>query len=191
MKLIAGLGNPGARYRNTRHNLGFDVLDALAARHGAGFDREKHSGLLAEIRLGREKVLLLKPQTFMNASGGCVAAVARNTAPEAEDVLVVVDDVNLSLGRLRFREGGSAGGHNGLKSIIERLGTPGFHRLRIGVGDTRNGKDLAGHVLSTFRPEEYALVRKMVEVSVAAAEHWAASGIESAMAQYNGYLAEE
>ena len=115
MKLIAGLGNPGARYRNTRHNLGFDVLDALAARHGAAFDREKHSGLLAEIRLGREKVLLVKPQTFMNASGDCVAAVARNTAPEAQDVPVVVDDVNLGLGRIRFREGGRARGHSGLK----------------------------------------------------------------------------
>lgn len=190
MKLIAGLGNPGAKYRNTRHNLGFAVLDRLASDHAASFDREKHQGLLSEIRVERARVLLVKPQTFMNLSGDCVAAAARNTAPEPDDILVVVDDIHLPLGRFRFRAGGSAGGHNGLKSVIERLGSPDFHRLRIGVGDNRSGKDLAGHVLSTFHPEEYALVDKVVAIGAEAAAYWVSSGVEPAMTHYNGYIAE-
>lgn len=191
MKVIAGLGNPGAQYRNTRHNLGFDVLDRLAARYSVSFGKEKHNGLLAELRIGPERVLLVKPQTFMNLSGACIAAAARNRAHAPEEVLVVVDDIHLDLGRMRVRAGGSAGGHNGLKSVIERLGSPDFHRLRLGVGDDRAGKNLSGHVLSRFRPEEYALVTKIVEAGADAVEHWVSSGVDSAMAAFNGFRAEE
>lgn len=185
MKIIAGLGNPGAGYRNTRHNLGFLLLDQLAARLNASFDREKHHGLQAQARHGSEKLLLVKPQTFMNRSGDCLANVCRNTIFDPADLLVVVDDVNLALGRIRFRAGGSAGGHNGLKSIIERLGSPEFHRMRMGVGDDRKSGDLADHVLSTFQPDERPAVESMLERGVEAALAWIDGGIERAMNGYN------
>jgi PTH1 family peptidyl-tRNA hydrolase len=184
-KLIAGLGNPGAAYRNTRHNLGFDVLDAVAARLHCAFDRQKQDGLIAEAVHAGQKLLLVKPQTYMNRSGDCVAALARHKAPDPADVLVVVDDVALPLGRIRLRAGGSAGGHNGLKSVIERMGTDAFPRLRMGVGDDRQGRDLADHVLSRFRPEEYQPLEAMIARGVDAVLCWATAGIERAMSEYN------
>ncbi len=185
MKIIAGLGNPGPRYRATRHNLGFEVADLLAQRLGTDFAREKHRGLLAQGVHEGEKLLLVKPLTFMNASGDCVAPLIRNKIEDPADLLVVVDDVNLPLGRLRFRAGGSAGGHNGLKSLIERLGSKDFHRARIGVGDERGGADLAGHVLSRFRPDEWPHVEEMVERTAEAVLCWVTSGLEEAMGRYN------
>ncbi len=185
VKIIAGLGNPGARYRRTRHNLGFEVLDALAARLGTGFLREKHEGLLAEATHCGERLLLVKPQTFMNRSGNCLAAVARNKIDAPGRLLVVVDDVHLPLGRLRVRADGSAGGHNGLKSIIERLGTQDFPRLRLGVGDERDTGDLADHVLSKFRPDERADVEALREQAVEAALMWVSEGIERTMNAFN------
>jgi len=185
VKIIVGLGNPGARYRHTRHNLGFRALDRIAEELGAAFDRQKHDGLLAEARDQGEKVLLLKPMTFMNRSGDCVAPVARNKISALSDILVVVDDVNLPLGKLRFRPEGSAGGHNGLKSIVERIGGQGFPRLRLGVGDDRQGRDLADHVLSTFRPDELPAVDAMLDQAAAAALCWLREGIEPAMTRYN------
>ena len=185
MKIIVGLGNPGPRYRNTRHNLGFVVLDRLAADLGVGFDREKHRGLLARATCENESLLLVKPQTFMNRSGECVAPLARNVIHSPERILVVVDDVHLSLGRVRVRAGGSAGGHNGLKSLIERLGTEAFHRLRIGVGKGESNDDLTDHVLGRFRPEEKDEVAAVVERAQAAALCWAAAGVERAMAEFN------
>lgn len=185
VKIIAGLGNPGARYRRTRHNLGFEVLDGLAARLGAAFTREKHQGLLAEAVYERERLLLVKPQTFMNRSGNCLAAVARNKMDAPDQLLVVVDDVNLPLGRVRMRAGGSAGGHNGLKSIIERLGSRDFHRLRLGVGDERDTEDLAGHVLSKFRPDERPAVDDMCTRAVEAVLVWVAEGVERGMNTVN------
>lgn len=185
MKMIAGLGNPGPRYRNTRHNLGFMVLDGLAERLRVPLDREKHQGLISEAAHGGGRVLLVKPLTFMNLSGACIADAARNKVFDPADVLVVVDDVNLPLGRLRFRPGGSAGGHNGLKSVIERLGSDAFHRLRLGVGAKQSGGDLADHVLSRFAPEEWPEVNAMVAKAVDAALCWAADGMETAMNRYN------
>ena len=185
MKIIAGLGNPGPGYRNTRHNLGFLLLDELARRLNASFDREKHQGLLAQARHGNEKLLLVKPQTFMNRSGDCVANVCRNAIFDPADLLVVVDDINIPLGRIRFRAGGSAGGHNGLKSIIERTGSPEFHRMRMGVGDDRKSRDLADHVLSTFQPDERPAVEAMLERGVDAVLAWLDGGIERAMNGYN------
>jgi PTH1 family peptidyl-tRNA hydrolase len=185
MKLIAGLGNPGPKYRHTRHNLGFLVLERLAEALHTDFDKEKHQGLLAETSFQGEKLLLVKPMTFMNRSGDCVAAVARNRIFSPADVLIVVDDVNLPLSKMRLRSGGSAGGHNGLKSLIERLGTQDFHRLRMGVGDDRAGRDLADHVLAKFRPEEWPEVEAMVARAAEAALHWVAHPVQETMDRYN------
>ncbi len=185
MKLIVGLGNPGARYRGTRHNVGFVVLDQLAAHLGVALDREKHQGRFAEGAHAGERVLLVQPQTYMNRSGDCVAQLARNKAPHLGDIAVVVDDIHLPLGRLRIREGGSAGGHNGLKSLIERLGGDGFVRVRMGVGNKAAGQDLAEHVLARFRPEEQADVDDMVERALAACLLWVEQGTEAAMNAYN------
>ena len=185
MKLIAGLGNPGTQYRNTRHNLGFDILDALAQSLGVQFDKEKHNGQFAQAMYQGEKLLLLKPLTYMNRSGDCIAKHARNKVHEPEDILIIVDDINLPLGRMRLRTNGSAGGHNGLKSIIERLGTKDFHRLRIGVGDNRQGKDLADHVLSKFRPDEKNQVQESIDKSVEAATLWINHQPQDVMNQFN------
>ncbi len=185
MKIIAGLGNPGAGYKNTRHNLGFMVLDRIADVLGVAFDREKHQGLLAQTMYRGEKVLLLKPMTYMNRSGDCVARVSRNTIYDPADLLVVVDDINLPLGKIRLRAGGSAGGHNGLKSIIERFGSREYHRMRMGVGDDRRSSDLADHVLSKFMPEERDAVETLIGQGADAALLWSAEGIASAMSAFN------
>lgn len=185
MKLIVGLGNPGPRYRNTRHNLGFTVIDRVAERLGAAFDRERHHGLVAEPRAEADRVLLVKPLTFMNRSGECVAPMARHSGCDPNHLLIVADDVNLPLGRLRLRADGSAGGHNGLKSIIARLGTDAFPRLRLGVGDDRTGEELADHVLSKFRPEEWPVVERMTAEAAEAVLCWLREGIERAMNAYN------
>lgn len=183
--MIVGLGNPGPQYRNTRHNLGFEVIERLAGRLDVRKSVEKHQGVLAEANHEGGKLLLVKPLTFMNRSGDCVAAAARNRIFDPQDVLVIADDVNLPLGRLRIRAGGSAGGHNGLKSIIERLGTQDFHRLRIGIGSNTTAQDLADHVLSRFRPEEREAVEGMVARAVDAALLWASAGVERAMSEFN------
>jgi PTH1 family peptidyl-tRNA hydrolase len=186
VKLIVGLGNPGPRYRGTRHNIGFNVLDALAGRLGAAFSQEKHKSLLAKAQHGAEPLLLQKPMTFMNLSGTAVAAAARNKVHEYEsDLLVVVDDVNLPLGRLRFREDGSAGGHNGLKSIIAHLGTQDFARLRIGVGGHGPGGSMTDHVLGSFRPEERAELARTVDDAVEGILLFVDRGIGPAMNEFN------
>lgn len=185
MKVIVGLGNPGPQYKWTRHNLGFLVVEQLAESLGASFTKEKHQGLLCETATGGTRLLLIKPLTFMNRSGDCVAPAVHNKIDGPEDVLVVTDDINLPLGKLRIRAGGSAGGHNGLKSLIERLGSDAFARLRLGVGDERTTGDLADHVLSKFRPEEKEPVEKMLERAVDAAIRWAERGVEAAMNEFN------
>ncbi|MCL4216409.1 MAG: aminoacyl-tRNA hydrolase, partial [Candidatus Hydrogenedentes bacterium] len=139
MKLIVGLGNPGTRYRYTRHNVGFEVVDKLAGQLQVSLTQEKHGGLYCETRHAGAKLLLLKPLTFMNRSGSAVALAMRNSTMEPGDVLVIADDVNLPLGQVRLRAKGSAGGHNGLKSVIACLGTQEFPRLRIGVGEEEHG----------------------------------------------------
>jgi peptidyl-tRNA hydrolase, PTH1 family len=184
MKIIAGLGNPGERYAATRHNLGFRVADGIAEKLNASFDREKQKGLLAQGAWRGERVTLIKPQTFMNLSGECVGPLTRNL-DSFENLLVIVDDVALTLGRVRLRPGGSAGGHNGLKSIIERCGTNVFHRLRLGVGMDRRDGDLADYVLAKFHPDEFQAVNAMIERAVEAALCWAAEGMNAAMDRYN------
>lgn len=185
MKLIVGLGNPGPRYRNTRHNVGYQVLDLLAARWGVAFDREKYQGLVASVRLGDENILLLKPLTYMNRSGLSVAEATRNKVPELADLLIVVDDVNLPFGRLRMRERGSAGGHNGLKSVIEHLGSQDFPRLRIGVGENKAGEALTNHVLGSFRPEERAELESVIAQAANGVVAFVGEGVNSAMNEVN------
>ena len=191
MKIIAGLGNPGPRYAKTRHNLGYIVLDQLAERLQCRFEREKERGLLAQTTLDGEKLWLVKPQTFMNRSGECLGPLARKRGVAPEDVLVVVDDIHLPLGRLRLREEGSAGGHNGLKSIIERMATRDFPRMRMGVGDNRENPDLADHVLAKFRPDEWSEVDKMVGRAVEAVVSWITSDISDTMEWCNRWSPEQ
>ena len=190
--MIVGLGNPGAKYRGTRHNIGFAVVDELARRWGIGFESAPFDALIAKGRpAGLDPVLLAKPLTFMNASGEATGALMRYFRIEIGDVLIVVDEVQLPLGKLRARTGGTAGGHNGLKSIIAHLGED-VARLRIGVGRGPEGesresrRDLADHVLSRFEPEEQVEVARMTVRGADAAETFITSGIAVVMNAYNG-----
>lgn len=185
MKVIAGLGNPGDRYRLTRHNVGFRVVDLLADRWGVtGQGRVRDGAALLEVRRPEDRLLLVKPMKYMNLSGAPLRAAMRHTDVDASaDLLVVADDIDLPLGRVRLRRSGSAGGHNGLRSIIEALGTDEFQRLRIGVG--RSGT-AARHVLATFPPDERELATEMVAVGADAAERWLRDGIDEAMNAFNG-----
>jgi PTH1 family peptidyl-tRNA hydrolase len=186
-----GLGNPGAKYRGTRHNIGFAVVDELARRAGVAFESAPVEALVGRIRpagLGRTDALLAKPLTFMNASGQAVSGLLRYFRIESTDLLVIVDEVQLPLAKLRARARGSAGGHNGLKSIVEHLGTD-FSRLRVGVGRGREGqakRDLADHVLARFDEDEQAEVAQMTSRAADAAEMFIASGIEAVMNAFNG-----
>ncbi len=192
MKVIAGLGNPGAEYANTPHSIGFEVVDALAREIGASWrNASAFNGELATGMLGNVKVVLVKPTTFMNLSGNCVAPVVKyHNAQVAEDLLVVSDDIDLPVGKMRIRKGGSAGGHNGLKSVIERTGTPDFLRLRVGVGrDARNRANVVGHVLGKFAPEDRKVMDEVVAEAVKVIGTIELESTEIAMNRYNGWTA--
>lgn len=183
MKLVVGLGNPGRRYSGTRHNVGFDVVDALATRHRADWESAPADALLAKWRSA--SALLAKPLTFMNLSGQAVGDLLRFYKIDLADLLVVVDDVNIEVGRLRARPNGSAGGHNGLTSTIELLGTGDFARLRVGVGRGDTRRDLADHVLAVFDPDERTIVAEMVDRAADAVELFVAEGIGPVMNRFN------
>ncbi len=185
MKLIVGLGNPGRKYEGTRHNVGFDVVDTLARRHGAAWEAAPRGieALVARWRL--RDTVLAKPLTFMNLSGSAVAGLLQFYKIEPADLLVVVDEVHLELGRLRIRRSGSAGGHNGLKSVIGSLGSMEWARLRIGVGRGDGRRDLADHVLARFEADEGSTVTEMVDRSADAVELFVAEGIGPVMNSYN------
>jgi PTH1 family peptidyl-tRNA hydrolase len=186
VKLIAGLGNPGARYRGTRHNVGFAVLDELARRHAGGeFTSAPSNAVYARARSLGDGTLLVKPLTFMNLSGHAVGELLRYFKIELADLLVVTDDVNLPLGRLRARARGTAGGHNGLKSLIGELGTVDIARLRVGVGRGDGRRDLADHVLDRFDAEEQGVVAEAIQRAADAAEMFAVEGIDRTMNQFN------
>ena len=187
MKLIVGLGNPGREYRDTRHNVGFMVIDELAERHQLtlGLAPAQVPETFVAKKYGDEPLLVAKPLTFMNRSGDAVAALARYYDIPASDVFIVVDEVALPFGRLRARARGSAGGHNGLKSVIERLGTQEFPRLRLGVGRGDDRRDLADHVLSKFEPGERAELEMFIARAADAAEMFAVEGILPVMNKYN------
>ena len=191
MKLIVGLGNPGRRYAGTRHNIGFDVLDLLAGRHRIEWEAAPRG---IEALAGRgdvgvsgvsQKVLFAKPLTFMNLSGHAVLGLLQFFKIEPVDLLVVVDEVNLELGRLRARSSGSAGGHNGLKSIIEAFGSEEFSRLRIGVGRGDARRDLADHVTAKFDPEERTNVAEAAGRAADAVDLFIAEGIAPMMNRFN------
>ncbi len=185
MKLIIGLGNPGRRYRDTRHNVGFGVVDELARRTGAEFEAAPADALMARANAGGESVILAKPLTLMNLSGAAVADLARYYRIAAADLLVVADDVNLPLGRLRARAQGSDGGHKGLRSIIERLDSEDFARLRVGVGRGDPRRELADHVLARFDPEERPIADDAIQRAADAAGVFVTDGIDVVMNRFN------
>ena len=185
MKAIVGLGNPGSQYKGTRHNVGFDVVDEIARRGAVTFESAPAQALIARWRRPEEAVLLVKPLTFMNLSGQAIGELARYFKIEIVDLIVVVDEVQLPLGKLRARQRGSAGGHNGLKSVIAHLGDE-FARLRLGVGRGGDQRNLADHVLARFDKDEVAEVERMTTRAADAAEMFITSGIEAVMNAYNG-----
>ena len=187
MKLIVGLGNPGREYRDTRHNVGFVVADEIARRHNLTFamaPSQIPDAMIAK-KFGADGLLVAKPLTFMNNSGEAVSALARYYDISIGDLLVVVDEVALPFGRLRARARGSAGGHNGLKSVIARLGTTEFARLRLGVGRGDARRDLADHVLSRFEADEQSALGEFIARAADAAEMFAAEDIATVMNTYN------
>jgi len=186
VKLIVGLGNPGPEYRETRHNVGFMVADALAGRWRVDVQwREKFEALQAKAGTGDDQVILVKPLTFMNLSGQAVAATAGFYKIEPADVFIVTDDVALPVGRLRARREGGAGGHNGLKSIIQHLGTQAFPRMRVGVGRGDDRRDLADYVLGRFAADERDTVSAAVLRAADATEMFLSDGIERVMNAFN------
>lgn len=184
MRVVVGLGNPGRQYAGTRHNVGYAVVEYLAAAPGVGPFRSQFQGLVAEAAEGGEKVLLVKPETFMNLSGRAVRQVVDFYKVPVEHLLVVCDDFNLPLGKLRVRAKGSHGGQNGLRNIQEQLGTDAYPRLRIGVGSPAPG-EAVDHVLSRFKPGERAAVEDAVAKAAAAVLVWVRHGIAACMNRAN------
>jgi PTH1 family peptidyl-tRNA hydrolase len=186
MRYLVGLGNPGERYRRTRHNVGFMVVDALAARAGPPRWRDEGDAVVAEAQVGGEPVLLVKPLTFMNRSGVAVHRALSERGGTPQEMAVVVDDVALELGTLRIRERGTHGGHNGLRSLIDVLGTEDFPRLRVGVRKAEVPEDLAEYVLSDFPPEDVLVVQEVVGWAADAVECLLKEGTVAAMNRFNG-----
>ncbi|HUF23007.1 MAG TPA: aminoacyl-tRNA hydrolase [Vicinamibacterales bacterium] len=195
MKLIVGLGNPGRDYAGTRHNVGFEVVDLLAARHGGAWEAAKVDAVTARLRMpDGEPVLLVKPLTYMNLSGEAVQGLAHYFRIDVPDILIVADDVNLPLGRLRARKTGTEGGHNGLRSVAQILGTIDYPRLRVGVGRPRgpegapgddSRRELADHVLSRFDADEIPGIEAAIARAADAAETFVADGIDVVMNRFN------
>lgn len=186
MKLIVGLGNPTPQYEGTRHNVGFDVVELLAEQYHIPLDTAKHKGAYGKGMMEGQRVVLLKPMTFMNLSGESAAAVAHYYKIPAEDIIVIYDDINLDVGRLRIREKGSAGGHNGMKNMISHLGTDAFPRIRVGVGTKPPGMELVDYVLSRFSDEERAVMEAGYEKACKAAAFLVMDETARAMNEYNG-----
>jgi PTH1 family peptidyl-tRNA hydrolase len=187
MKAVFGLGNPGDRYANTRHNIGFLVVDALAALVGVKLTKNKFSAKTGEIHISGERVFVAKPQTYMNISGQSVARAAGFFRLDAPDIIVVYDDMDLEFGKLRIRPGGGAGGHRGVKSIIDHLGAADFNRVRIGIGRPGESDHTAvGHVLGSFSRDERESLDEIVDRAVDAVRTVILNGIDTAMNQYNG-----
>ena len=183
MKVVVGLGNPGSRYEGTRHNLGYAVVDLLAESPRAGRFHSRFSAQLAELAEDADKVLLVKPETFMNLSGRCVREVLDFYQLPPDALLVVCDDINLPLGKLRVRARGTHGGHNGLRDIQAHLGTTAYARLRIGVDAPRD--DAVDHVLGRFRPTERPVIEDAVARAAQAVAVWVAKGIAACMSEFN------
>lgn len=185
MYFIVGLGNPGTKFNATRHNIGFEVIERLAYEHNIKVDRKKHQAFVGQGVIGGEKVLLMKPQTYMNLSGQAIASAMDFYKETPDKVIVIYDDTALDVGRLRIRERGSAGGHNGIKNIISHLGTQDFDRVRVGVGEKPPGWDLADYVLSRFDAGDMKVMIDAVKLSADAVEMILAEGTQKAMNRFN------
>lgn len=185
MYLIAGLGNPELRYAATRHNVGFEAAARLSERYAQGREKRKFQSLMVQGSIEGEPCIILRPQTYMNNSGIAVREAAAFYKIPAERILVIYDDIALPLGALRLRKGGSAGGHNGIKSIIAHLGTQDFPRIRIGVGGKPDGWDLADYVLGAFTKEEQPVILETLDLAVKAAAAVLVKGMDKAMNEYN------
>ena len=185
LRLLVGLGNPGARYQGTRHNLGFEWIDLLAERWKVGLSPWRDLGLLGRYASPEGEVLLAKPDTFMNHSGQMVGAVARQKMVQAAEVLIGFDDLALPLGQLRLRAKGSAGGHNGMRSVLEHLGQADIARLRMGIGAAPENVDPAQYVLARFTPAEKKPKAEMLGRACEAAEAALSEGLEKAMTRFN------
>ena len=184
MKIIVGLGNPGLKYRNTRHNAGFLVIKELAEKNGISLRKKAFGGVYGIGRVTAREAMLFEPHTYMNLSGEAVKAVCDRKLEEKEDLLVISDDFNLPLGSVRLREKGSAGGHNGLKSIIDHMGTD-FARLRVGVGAATPMEDMSDYVLSSFAKKERPILQEGIVKAVSCVEIWLEEGVRAAMARHN------
>lgn len=182
---MVGLGNPGPKYDKTRHNYGFMVIDELLRRYRVQPTAGSFSALIAQVASSGDKVLLVKPMTFMNASGSAVGPLARYYKVEPENILVVVDDLDLPLGHMRMRPKGSSGGHNGLKSIIAALGTEDFPRLRLGIGSPGDRNEVINYVLAPFPKVDVPIVQQVVVRAADAVEEWLVHGVDHVMSRFN------
>ncbi|MEG0707548.1 MAG: aminoacyl-tRNA hydrolase [Cellulosilyticaceae bacterium] len=185
MKLIVGLGNPGMQYAATRHNIGFEAIDTIAELHNISVNKSKFKALVGEGTIDGERVVLMKPQTYMNLSGESVSACRSWYKIANEDIIIIYDDVSLAVGQMRIRKTGSAGGHNGIKSIIGQLGTDIFPRVKVGVGEKPIGWDLADHVLGRFSDEEIKEIAPKLKDVSKAVETMVSKGVDTAMNRYN------
>jgi PTH1 family peptidyl-tRNA hydrolase len=186
MYLIAGLGNPGKQYFATRHNIGFSAIDYISQKYDIDVSKIKHKGLIGEGRIANERVVLLKPQTYMNLSGESVSAAAAWYKIPNDKIIILYDDISLPVGKLRIRTKGSAGGHNGIKSIIAHLNSDVFGRMKIGVGAPDEHVDLANHVLGHISKEEQTVLFDVLGKTCDAVAEYIANGAQSAMNKYNG-----
>lgn len=186
MKMIIGLGNPGKNYEKTRHNIGFQVIDELSHRLSAPAMQAKFNGMFTIIHTAKGKVMLVKPLTYMNLSGECVAPLMDYFDVELDDITVIYDDLDFNPGEIRLRQKGSAGGHNGMKSLISHLGTDKFNRVRMGIGRPFGGMKVSDYVLSPFSKEETPLIQDTIKKSADACEAWIESPFLEVMNKYNG-----
>ncbi len=185
MKIIVGLGNPTEKYVGTRHNVGFAVIEELADRFNISLDEKKHKAIFGKGIIEGEKVILVKPQTYMNLSGESVRSLVDYYKVEVEDIIVIYDDISLDVGQLRIREKGSAGGHNGMKNIISHLGSEAFVRIRVGIGEKPKGYDLADYVLSRFSKKEQELIVDGYYMAANAIKLIIQEDVSAAMNMYN------
>ncbi len=184
MFLIVGLGNPERKYAGTRHNVGFEAIDALAKKFDIDVSKREHKGIVGKGVINDKKVMLVKPQTYMNLSGDCVAELVEYYDIDISELVIISDDVSLSTGNIRVRKKGSAGGHNGLKNIILRLGTTEYARIRVGVGECEGG-DMVAHVLGRYNDEDRARVDESMDKVIGAVEYFLEGDLDGAMNKYN------
>lgn len=189
--IIAGLGNPGARYEKTRHNVGFDTIDLLSEKYNIKVNKIKHKALLGDGIIDNKKVVLVKPQTFMNLSGESLREVVEWYKVPPENLIVIYDDVDLPVGKVRVRPSGSSGSHNGMKSVIYQLQTDQFPRIRIGIGKAPEGWDMIDHVMGRFSSDERKIIDDSIDTAAEAAVTIASQDVAKAMNLYNGGISND